>query len=139
MATRVFLIFTAPQARRDAFDLAIAPHLVSPNAPGVYTLSAPLVPTNASANAPPTHYGCCLNVLDDSPLFLARDVIRAAAPGSAYSVVSPWTDFDHARDWILGQSGAGLRPWTSPAMNLTRLETRDTSNTWDDAPAGTNQ
>ncbi len=114
MATRVYVVARVPAAARDACEGLVAPYLVSPNDPGVYTFSVPLVPLAGPTNATPTHYGVCSATLDDSGLYQALPALSAAVPGTAYKVVSPFRDFSNAADWVGWLATAGLQPRIEP-------------------------
>lgn len=106
----VFVTAYVPAASREAAEAAIAPYLVSPNAPGVYTFSVPLVPYPGEPDAAPTHYGCCSRIDGAGALAAAMASIASAIPGSAYQVVNPWRSFSNAVHWIAWLQGRGLQP-----------------------------
>ena len=97
MSIRVYVVAVVPAAAREAAEVAVAPLLQSPNAPGVYTFSVSLVPLGGADDAAPTHYGCCAPFLDD--YLSALPNLAAAIPGTTYKVISPWRTFNLAADW----------------------------------------
>lgn len=109
MPTRVRVVAYVPAAARDACEQLVAQFLVSPNDPGVYTFSAPLVPLGGADDATPTHYGCSVAVLDDGGLIAALPTLQASVSGSAYKVISPWRTFDFAADWTGWLAAGGLK------------------------------
>ncbi|MDY3555294.1 hypothetical protein R5W24_004435 [Gemmata sp. JC717] len=106
------IIVTAftPAASRDTVEAAVAPYLTSPNNPGVYTFSVPLVPLDGPDDAEPTHYGTCARAEGGGTLAGALASLAAAFPGSAYQSVSPWKSFNNATHWIGWLAGLGLKP-----------------------------
>lgn len=106
----VYVTAYIPAASRDAAEAAIAPYLVSPNAPSTYTFSVPLVPYPGEQDADPTHYGCCSRIDGGGALAAAMASIATAIPGSAYQVVNPWRAFRAQVHWIEWLQGRGLQP-----------------------------
>lgn len=109
MATRVYVVARVPAAARDACESLVAPYLASPNDPGVYTFSVPLVPLAGADDAEPTSYGVCSAILDDSGLYQALPALSVAVPGTAYKVVSPFRTFALEADWTGWLAAGGLK------------------------------
>lgn len=99
MATRVRVVAYVPAAARGACETLVSQFLQSPNEPGTYTFSVPLVPLGGADDATPTHYGCSAAVMDDGGLISALPALQTSVPASAYKVVSPWRTFSLAADW----------------------------------------
>lgn len=106
MPTRVYVVARVPATAREACEQLVNPYLASPNDPGVYTFSVPLVPLDGPDNAEPTAYGVCSSTMDDSGLFKALVPLQAAITGSAYAVASPFRTFSADLHWT-GWLGAG--------------------------------
>ena len=109
MATRVYVVARVPAAAREACEALVNPYLASPNEPGVYTFSVPLVPLAGAGNAEPTAYGVCSAIMDDSGLYQALPALSAAVPGTAYKVVSPFRTFNLEADWKGWLAAGGLK------------------------------
>lgn len=106
----VYVTAFVPAASRPTAEVAVAPYLVSPNDPGTYTFSVPLVPLAGAPDTDPTHYGCCSRIEDTGLLAQAMAELSAAIPGSAYAVVTPWKSFSNATHWIGWLASQGLQP-----------------------------
>ena len=112
MSIRVYVVAVVPAAARESAEVAVAPLLQSPSAPGTYTFSVPLVPLAGADDATATHYGCCAPFLHD--YLSALPTLAAAIPGTAYKVISPWRTFDHAADWTGWLAMQSLKPQVLP-------------------------
>lgn len=121
MATRVRVVAYVPAAAREACEVLVSQFLVSPNDPGVYTFSVPLVPLAGADDATPTHYGCSAAVMDDGGLIAALPALQSSVPTSAYKVVSPWRTFSLAADWTGWLAAGGLKVRTEVIANETPL------------------
>lgn len=108
MSVRVYVVAHVPAEAREAAEAAVQPLLASPNEPGVYTFSVPLVPYPGPADAEPTAYGVCAPFLDDYIGALAA--LSSGIPGTAYKVVSPWRDFVLDADWTGWLQAGGYQP-----------------------------
>jgi hypothetical protein len=106
----VYITAFVPAESRDAAESAVEPYLASPNDPGVYTFSAPLVPASGPSDAEPTHYGVCAKIEDSGGLYAAMPALVALIPGSAYQVVAPWKSFRNAVHWVGWLNSQGLQP-----------------------------
>lgn len=105
----VYVTAYVPAAARPAAEAALVPYLVSPNAPGVYTFSVPLVPYPGEPDAAPTHYGCCSRIDGGGALAAALASLAGAVPGSAYQVISPWRSFSNTTHWVAWLAANGLQ------------------------------
>jgi hypothetical protein len=104
MSNTYYVTAVIPAADRDAVEAALAPYLLSPNNPGVYTFSIPLSTTGTGE---PTYYGVCAAVPDSTGLYAAIGSLAAAFPGSSYAQTL-WTDFVLATNWTAWLAGLGL-------------------------------
>lgn len=101
---RLYVPAFVPAALRDPAEAAVAPYQLSPNEPGAYTFSVPLVPLDGPDDAEPSHYGCCAPVAEGSDLHAALPLLLAAVPGSAAHAVPvrQYRASTHWHDWLAG-------------------------------------
>jgi hypothetical protein len=111
---RVYVTAVVPAAARGTAEALVAPYLVSPNAPGVYTFGVPITSYPGDPSAEPTHYGCCAAMDDTGGLYQAMPALAEAVPGTVYAVVSPWRTFKASIHWIGWLNGMGLQPRIEP-------------------------
>ena len=112
--TTTYVRAAVPAAHRDAAESEIAPLLVSPNAPGHYTFSAPLVPYPGDADAEPTHYGCCSAC---GPLTLeSLASLVSEFPGGYVHTVSA-RDYSYSTHWTGWLASLGLQPRVTSMPN----------------------
>lgn len=103
------LITTAivPVASRDTAEALLAPYLASPNDPGVYTFSVPLMPLSGPADAEPTYYGCSSTLGPELSAVLPQ--LAAAVPGVEYNQIG-FRQFNIATHWLGWLADRNLKP-----------------------------
>jgi hypothetical protein len=111
---RVNTSTAVPAESREMAEVLVAPYLISPNAYGVYTFSAPLVPLDGPADVEPTYYGCVAAVLDGGALQLAIPQLISAIPGAIFKVSDNPVDFDYQMDWLDFLATHNLKPQVLP-------------------------
>jgi hypothetical protein len=106
----VYVTAFVPVAYRPAAEAALSPYLLSPNDPGAYTFSAPLVPLAGPSDVAPTHYGCCSRLDTAGGLGDMLTQLAIAIPGSGFSVVLNVRTFRHELHWVAWLATQGLQP-----------------------------